>query len=640
MIVYRQGKKQPGIHETRLLESDMPHREEAWFTGRPSITQPLTWLRLPHFAASTAIPTISIGGSEGSAEQRLVQKLSALAKELPAIEEAATTKGRPAVKQASSMVHSALHAAIAAVSAAHLPNGTAGKSTTALNIPSQPAVMIEESVFSHEEEPPPPSLSVGLLQIDDFAAKPCNAATDEDAEALEKAASLVATGGRYVELEGYALTGEPGAIDVQQIDRADAESRVAEDPEKLFAFLTVDANPDGFPKVLCHSGFPLLHQPDTQQVCTAHVWRPPGSLPSSGEATLFVDGLKLADRSAKVHGLKRPSRGEGLADEWTSKLCLFDDCIEPSDLRQGGLGNCWLISAFSALAEFPERIRERIKQTEISKAGYYDVSLFDPVDEKWVHMRIDDRFPTNPFGRLRNVKISVSGEIWPVVFEKAFAALWGGYQFLDGGNPYVALKALTGTAGQDLVCIIRSRDDPDVWQCWTPNFRRNPTHGFPEAPQLTEATWPDNGERGCVGRNSDRMLDLLMWFDRGECVMCCGSGGTDDSVTSLSGVVQGHAYALLTIAANIGSEGQFDLLKLRNPHGQGGKEWAGTWCDGHPIWESFPDVKAKLNPLEAADGTFWMAREDFVKEFRSVSVCLSASCAAERGRVDYSTMMD
>jgi hypothetical protein len=115
--------------------------------------------------------------------------------------------------------------------------------------------------------------------------------------------------------------------------------------------------------------------------------------------------------------------------------------------------------------------------------------------------------------------------------------------------------------------------------------------------------------------------------------MCCGSFGNDDTTTSMTGVVQGHAYALLSVSANLGPDGQFDLMKLRNPHGQGGQEWSGAWSDGHPIWDQYPGIKEKLMPAVEDDGTFWMERADFVNEFRSISICLSDKCAAERGKV-------
>lgn len=92
--------------------------------------------------------------------------------------------------------------------------------------------------------------------------------------------------------------------------------------------------------------------------------------------------------------------------------------------------------------------------------GRYDVTLFHPVDEQHVTIAIDDRFPTDEWLNLRNVQLSSSGELWPVILEKAFAAMWNGYGNLDGGNPYVALKAMTGVSGDRLIAL--SRDT--AWQ--------------------------------------------------------------------------------------------------------------------------------------------------------------------------------
>ena len=36
---------------------------------------------------------------------------------------------------------------------------------------------------------------------------------------------------------------------------------------------------------------------------------------------------------------------------------VFDQTIEPNDIKQGLLGNCWLMCALSCLAEFPQYIK-------------------------------------------------------------------------------------------------------------------------------------------------------------------------------------------------------------------------------------------------------------------------------------------
>jgi hypothetical protein len=53
------------------------------------------------------------------------------------------------------------------------------------------------------------------------------------------------------------------------------------------------------------------------------------------------------------------------------------------------------------------------------------------------------------------------------------------------------------------------------------------------------------------------------------------------------------------------------LLHIRNPWGEG--EWTGPWSDNSPLWEQYPDIKNELYDVNADDGVFWMAFEDFVK---------------------------
>jgi len=66
----------------------------------------------------------------------------------------------------------------------------------------------------------------------------------------------------------------------------------------------------------------------------------------------------------------------------------------------------------------------------------------------------------------------------------------------------------------------------------------------------------------------------------------------------------------------------FDLLKMRNPHGQKEIE-KGTWADDGPGWERYPQVKAELNPVVADNGIFWVSKREFFTYFHNVF--LSAS---------------
>jgi len=107
---------------------------------------------------------------------------------------------------------------------------------------------------------------------------------------------------------------------------------------------------------------------------------------------------------------------------------LFDD-ISPNDIQQMGtnsLLDCWLMSSFAALAEFPEAVRSLFVQKEATSDGHYVVKLFDPHKKKWIKVEVDDRLPmttdTTPKG-LTHLEhayaVPRENEIWVQLLEKA-----------------------------------------------------------------------------------------------------------------------------------------------------------------------------------------------------------------------------
>jgi hypothetical protein len=70
---------------------------------------------------------------------------------------------------------------------------------------------------------------------------------------------------------------------------------------------------------------------------------------------------------------------------------LFEGKIEPDDLCQGAVGNCWLVAAFACASEFPDCVRGLFLTKEYNPRGLYKVRIFDPVVKKWKIIKIDDR---------------------------------------------------------------------------------------------------------------------------------------------------------------------------------------------------------------------------------------------------------
>merc|ERR1719343_538766 len=63
---------------------------------------------------------------------------------------------------------------------------------------------------------------------------------------------------------------------------------------------------------------------------------------------------------ASLSAGRQPGRGQGYADVPT--LSIIND-VDPNDVVQGSVGDCWLLSAMSALAEFPGAIRKLFEKT-------------------------------------------------------------------------------------------------------------------------------------------------------------------------------------------------------------------------------------------------------------------------------------
>ena len=119
--------------------------------------------------------------------------------------------------------------------------------------------------------------------------------------------------------------------------------------------------------------------------------------------------------------------------------------VNAKDIEQGALGDCYFLSALSALAEDKSRIKAMFLTEETNYAGCYAVSLYVNGEEQTVV--VDDQFPFDD----RPEKdcwamghVSRDWEIWVNIIEKAFAKVLGSYEAIEGGKAYQAFMLLTG----------------------------------------------------------------------------------------------------------------------------------------------------------------------------------------------------
>jgi len=108
--------------------------------------------------------------------------------------------------------------------------------------------------------------------------------------------------------------------------------------------------------------------------------------------------------------------------------------IEPDDILQGALGDCWLLAAIAAIAEFPQYIEEELFVTKVldgdDQPGKYRLRLYDAAASAWEEVTIDDRIPCDPKKAWFDAPTPLfaknyGAEVYVMLIEKAFAKFAG-----------------------------------------------------------------------------------------------------------------------------------------------------------------------------------------------------------------------
>ncbi len=119
--------------------------------------------------------------------------------------------------------------------------------------------------------------------------------------------------------------------------------------------------------------------------------------------------------------------------------------ITPDDPLQGALGDCYFISSLASVAaQHPDLLEKAVKT---NRDGTYTVSLYQRPDmtkpAHKVEVTVDGKFPQKA-GQLEYISAREKKELWPLIFEKAYATWKGSYGNIEGGMGANALTALTG----------------------------------------------------------------------------------------------------------------------------------------------------------------------------------------------------
>ncbi len=159
----------------------------------------------------------------------------------------------------------------------------------------------------------------------------------------------------------------------------------------------------------------------------------------------------LADPKLRDKHANDPSWGYAKAGQ-DDKNSLFYYGVKVTDVYQGAVADCYFVAALAAVAsKSPDLIKNGIID---NGDGTYRVRFFQKkdywssnYDETWV--TVDGDLPALN-GNLRYAKGQSTRkggrELWPGIYEKAYAELKGGYNEMgEGGSTAAALEALTGS---------------------------------------------------------------------------------------------------------------------------------------------------------------------------------------------------
>ena len=273
-------------------------------------------------------------------------------------------------------------------------------------------------------------------------------------------------------------------------------------------------------------------------------------------------------------------RASEIASNKDGQTYIFHDGIEPNDVSQGKLGNCWLLAAIASLAEFPGAIENCFISYGTNPRHRYKLRIYDARKDRrqWQTVIIDDYIPVqciyensddrtsgrNPAAIEPIFATPKGNEMWVLLLEKAFAKFCGSYSELSGGHAMWAMQAITG----DYCCrweynnaslledgCGKSNEKRECWKKYKMEYdnarSRNPKKDWllkrcRDKDTYNESEFDPNNEK-----NHNDMWELIKKYDEMESLIVASvmkqAGQQNEDALDDTGLVVGHTYTVTKV---------------------------------------------------------------------------------------------
>jgi len=270
--------------------------------------------------------------------------------------------------------------------------------------------------------------------------------------------------------------------------------------------------------------------------------------PAEAEVNSSAQQTFRKDQDAFLAGVtgiewKRPKEWGNPEDQ----ISMWSGDIDPDDVAQGRLGNCYYLAALASCAQGDDDVLLKdLCIEDFADLGMYGVKFFH--NGKWITVVVDDRIPCVKAGnswapifsspKVHSGQEKSVKELWPMIFEKAWAKLHLSYEATAGGLTEDASSYLTGGVLRNIAL----QDNSDNAHAWSECMR---------------ALHPGEGKATAF----------------------CSCAVRDGEDPSEQGLITGHAYSILKLVQS--SDGK-KLVQVRNPWGE--HEWKGDYSDDSSLW--------------------------------------------------------